>query len=146
MTIQRRLSLLIKALRLNNNTFAAKLEVNPSVTFNVIEGRKSNPSYELLEKIAFTFVNVNLYWLLKGEGEILLPESTQQGGVDVQTDATGSPESPERRIARLSTEEKVALITVQQDFIDQLKQQLEQANTLSHDLSKMLEKEIIGRP
>lgn len=70
MLINERLKLLINELGLNNNSFAKTIGVNPVVTFNVIEGRKSKPSFELLEKIIFTFDNINLYWLLKGEGEM----------------------------------------------------------------------------
>lgn len=72
MPINERLKQLVNELGLNNNSFAKAMGVNPVVTFNVLEGRKSKPSFELLEKIIFTFDNINLYWLLKGEGEMFL--------------------------------------------------------------------------
>lgn len=70
MTINERISLLMKLLELNNNSFAKALEVNPTVTFNIISGRNTKPSYDLLEKIVFTFDNINTEWLLKGKGEV----------------------------------------------------------------------------
>ncbi|MEG1794745.1 MAG: hypothetical protein RSF94_02540 [Rikenellaceae bacterium] len=70
MTINERISLLIKLLGLNNNSFAKALGVNPTVTFNVISGRNTKPSYDLLEKIVFTYDNINTEWLLKEIGEV----------------------------------------------------------------------------
>lgn len=82
MLINERLKQLVNALNLNNNSFAKAIGVNPVVTFNVLEGRKSKPSFELLEKIIFTFDNINLYWLLKGEGE-MFKDRAQAGRGDV---------------------------------------------------------------
>lgn len=59
----------------NNNSFAKALGVNPTVTFNIIGGRGNNPSFEFLEKLLFTFDNINPTWLLKGEGEMFMDKS-----------------------------------------------------------------------
>lgn len=80
MTINERIELTIKELGLNNNSFAKKLNVSRTVTFNITSGRKTKPSYDLLEKIVLTFDNINAEWLLRGNGEMLTTES------DLQTD------------------------------------------------------------
>ncbi|WP_298061883.1 hypothetical protein [uncultured Rikenella sp.] len=123
MTINERLSLLIKALGLNNNSFARKLDVNPAVTFNIIEGRKTKPSYDLLEKIVFTFDNINLCWLLKGEGEMFRPDSAAP-------EPSGSPEPNPDAAA------------VQNELIALLKKQLDEANRLNQDLMQLLKKNL----
>lgn len=122
MTINERLSLLIKALGLNNNSFAKKLDVNPAVTFNIIEGRRTKPSYDLLEKIVFTFDNINLYWLLKGEGDMF-----RQNLMPLKPAANPetAPDAPDRR----------------DEFIELLKKQLEEANRMNQDLMQLLKKD-----
>lgn len=69
-TINERIRLLMSDLGYNNNSFAKALGVNPTVTFNITGGRENNPSYEFLQKLMFTFDNINPTWLLKGEGEM----------------------------------------------------------------------------
>ncbi len=123
MTINERLSLLIKTFGLNNNSFAKRLDVNPAVTFNIIEGRRTKPSYDLLEKIIFTFDNINLYWLLKGEGEMF--RQTQAA-----PEPSGSPE-PNPDTAAL-----------QDELIALLKKQLDEANRLNQDLMQLLKKNL----
>lgn len=122
MTINERLSLLIKALGLNNNSFAKKLNVNPAVTFNIIEGRRTKPSYDLLEKIVFTFDNINLYWLLKGEGDMF-----RQNPTPLNTDENPEPTTrePDGR----------------DEFIELLKKQLDEANRMNQDLMHLLKKD-----
>lgn len=77
MTINERIMLIIKELELNNNSFAKKLNVSPTVTFNVVGGRYTKPSYELLEKIILTFDNISTEWLLRERGEMFIRNSTQ---------------------------------------------------------------------
>lgn len=72
MSINERLRLVVSALGLNNNSLARKLNVSPTVTYNVLGGRLTKPSYELLEKIVFTFDNINTEWLLKEKGEMFI--------------------------------------------------------------------------
>lgn len=117
MTINERLSLLIKALELNNNSFAKKLNVNPAVTFNIIEGRRTKPSYDLLEKIIFSFDNINLYWLLKGEGDMFRQNPAEN--------PEPTPDESDRR----------------DEFIELLKKQLDEANRMNQDLMQLLKKD-----
>lgn len=74
-SINERIRLLMRILGHNNNSFAKALGVNPTVTFNIIGGRGNNPSFEFLEKLLFTFDNINPAWLLKGEGEMFMDKS-----------------------------------------------------------------------
>lgn len=74
MSIQDRIIDLIKALGKNQRTFAQSLGVASSVISHIVTGNKSNegkrnaPSHALLEKIGNVYSNVNMAWLVLGEG------------------------------------------------------------------------------
>lgn len=67
-SINDRLRQLIEALELNNNLFAGRIGVNPVVTHNIISGRRTKPSVDVLEKILLSFDNVSAEWLICGRG------------------------------------------------------------------------------
>lgn len=73
-----RLRNLIEELNMNKNSFSVKLGVSPTIIHNIIDGRGSKPSYEVLHKIVTTFKNVNAYWLLMGEGDMLIESSEKE--------------------------------------------------------------------
>ncbi|WP_421870077.1 hypothetical protein [Marinoscillum sp.] len=70
MDINDRISDLITNLETNPNSFADKIGVKSPVIYNIIKGRRSKPSYDLLQKILITYSAINANWLLKGEGDI----------------------------------------------------------------------------
>lgn len=129
-TINERLSLLIKELGLNNNSFAKAIGVNPVVTFNIIEGRRTKPSFDLLEKIAFTFDNINIYWLIKGEGAMFRTQPSSK-----QQQIEQSQDLPQNEI-NLN-----AVLKNQQKLIEIISTQLEESNALNRELlNRMKEK------
>ena len=77
MTINERIVLLISELRMNNNSFSNKISVSPTVIHNIIKGRNA-PSYEVIQKIALTFDNINIAWLILGNGEMFLSEEKKE--------------------------------------------------------------------
>lgn len=123
MTINERISLLIKLLGLNNNSFAKALEVNPTVTFNVISGRSTKPSYDLLEKIVFTFDNISTEWLLKGKGEVFLSADKKNKLAAQNTDTKKTVPSQNE-----NTEEVTKI----------LKSQLEEMTKMNRDLTTIV--------
>lgn len=70
MAINDRISELISDLQTNPNSFADNIGVKSPVIYNIIKGRRSKPSYEVLQKILIAYSAVNANWLLRGEGEI----------------------------------------------------------------------------
>ncbi len=70
MAINDRISDLISDLQTNPNSFADQIGVKSPVIYNIIKGRRSKPSYDLLQKILITYGAINANWLLKGEGAI----------------------------------------------------------------------------
>ncbi|HAS46827.1 MAG TPA: hypothetical protein DCS93_40455 [Microscillaceae bacterium] len=73
-----RLRNLIEELNMNKNSFSVKLGVSPTIIHNIIDGRGSKPSYEVLHKIVTTFKHVNAYWLLMGEGDMLIQSNEKE--------------------------------------------------------------------
>lgn len=55
---------------MNPNSFADNIGVKSPVIYNIIKGRRSKPSFEVLQKILIAFETINANWLLKGEGEV----------------------------------------------------------------------------
>lgn len=68
---------LLEKLKLTQKEFAKQLGVSSSTVTEVIQGRTKSFNYEVLVKIKELY-NVNLTWLLTGEGEMFLPDVTQQ--------------------------------------------------------------------
>ena len=69
-TIQVRIKMIIEDLKLNNRTFAIHLGVDPTVIHNIVTGRKSQPSFAVLEKVVLSFDNIDAKWLLTGKGNM----------------------------------------------------------------------------
>ncbi len=72
--INDRIANLITELRMNPNSFADAIGVKGPVVYNIIKGRRTKPSYDLLLKIISAYSKINTTWLLKGEGNIWIEE------------------------------------------------------------------------
>lgn len=82
-TINQRLKFLMDALGMKAGAFSRALGISETNIRNYTD-RTSKPGFEAIEKIALTFKQVNLAWLVTGEGEPLLTGSTS----DQSTTAT----------------------------------------------------------
>jgi hypothetical protein len=67
-TINQRLNFLLNALGMKAGPFSRALGVSETTIRNYVD-RTSKPSSDILEKIVNTFKQVNLVWLVTGEGE-----------------------------------------------------------------------------
>jgi len=68
--INDRLHKLIRILDMNPTSFAESLDVSVTVIFNIIKGRRSKPSFELIHNILRTYDKLNAEWLITGEGSM----------------------------------------------------------------------------
>lgn len=57
------------------NKFAEMIEFSPQVVYNIVSGRKSKPSFDVIHAIVSTFVDINPRWLITGEGDMYIEES-----------------------------------------------------------------------
>lgn len=65
----------------NQKKFAEKIGYKPQVIFNIVSGRKSSPSYDLITAISSSIDDLNVDWLVNGNGEIfknLMVEEPQE--------------------------------------------------------------------
>ncbi len=74
MVINDRILDLISKLQMNPNSFAEHIGVKGTVIYNIIKGRRSKPSFDVLQKILIAFQTVNANWLLSGEGDVWRPD------------------------------------------------------------------------
>ena len=68
--INDRIHHLIKVMEMNPTSFSDSLDVSVTVIFNIIKGRRSKPSFELILKILTTYEKLNAEWLIKGDGSM----------------------------------------------------------------------------
>lgn len=68
--INDRIKQLIEVLGLNPSAFSESINVSVAVIFNIIKGRRSKPSYELILKILNTYKNLSTDWLIMGKGSM----------------------------------------------------------------------------
>ena len=75
--IAQRIKELIDYLGLSNKSFAESIAIAPAIISHVLSGR-NNPSLHLVQQITNVYTNVNLTYLLSGEGDLIINDS----GVD----------------------------------------------------------------
>lgn len=76
-----RIEEVMKYYRLNKNSFSDEIGMSNNVTIGRILNEKRKPIRSTLEKIVARFPQINMDWLLTGEGEMLIAESNQSQGV-----------------------------------------------------------------
>lgn len=67
--MQERFKQLLEEKGLSATKFAALIKVNASAMSHILNGR-SKPGFDVLDKIAQAFPDVNLNWLISGKGEL----------------------------------------------------------------------------
>lgn len=68
MDIRDRLKLIMDEKGLNNGEFAKEIGVAQSTISNIFGARGTNPSTDVLLRLHKRYVNINLEWILTGEG------------------------------------------------------------------------------
>lgn len=70
--INDRIEKLINTLNMNKLSFAKKVGTSDAVIGNIVGGRRSDPSYELIKKIIHSIDKINIEWLIEGKGEMFV--------------------------------------------------------------------------
>jgi hypothetical protein len=78
-TINKRVEMLIGALNLNKNSFSISIGVDPTVIHNIVGGRLTKPSFDVLEKILLAHDNINLDWFILGKGDQIFRDKASSG-------------------------------------------------------------------
>jgi hypothetical protein len=125
-SINERLKILISALDISARAFSQTIEVSESTTRNYLD-KGTKPSTDYLERIASHFTNVNLTWLITGNGEPLT------GAMPPVTNTTTT------RIKKVSGGAVNSGTGNQVITLEACQQELEQTKRMTSDLQKEVE-------
>lgn len=76
MSINNRIQNIINSLYAGNKrAFSFAIGVSPSVIENIVGKRQSNPSFDITSKIINSIENLNIEWLMTGNGRMLASDS-----------------------------------------------------------------------
>ena len=122
MTIIDRLKLILERVNLTPGNFADKIGVAPATISHILSGRNKYPSAEVMLRLHETFPDIDLNWLLTGEGTLVKddPDSMFTGSLfgDNLLNATKSTtESENRKENSLETEKNTDNPIVKQEII-----------------------------
>jgi DNA-binding XRE family transcriptional regulator len=101
-TVNQRFAKMIEELGLNPNQFAKALGIATAQIYNINNGRNA-PSFDLLSKIALKYPNVNMVWLLTGNGPII---TTDAGTSNEGLGLVSKIKTLENKIAELDAQMK----------------------------------------
>jgi transcriptional regulator with XRE-family HTH domain len=71
MTIIDRLKLILERVNLTPGSFADKIGVAPATISHILSGRNKYPSAEVMLRLHETYPDIDLNWLLTGEGTLV---------------------------------------------------------------------------
>lgn len=81
----------------NSSLFSRRIGVTPSVITNITGQRKGKPSFDVIEKISSAFADINIRWLITGEGnmfcETIKPTSDNETMLQLVTTITSQAET-----------------------------------------------------
>lgn len=119
-----RLLHLVETEGLTKQQFAHKLSISPAAVTHILSGRNS-PSLEIIAKIAATFPQYNLRWLILGEPPMLInntaeadmtiesaPDTILQPALSVANDAANEFHQPSTSESELSTNKPATRLIV----------------------------------
>lgn len=116
-----RLQKLIKALNLKQTTFAKSLGITQPNISRMISG-ENKISAEVLNRIAFAHKNVNLHWLLTGEGGMFM-DATMEKNTLVNTPPADNPGIGKGRLEEL--EERLGRL---EEVVEQMRKEIKLTN------------------
>ncbi len=122
MTIIDRLRMILERVNLTPGNFADKIGVAPATISHILSGRNKYPSAEVMLRLHETYPDIDLNWLLTGEGTLIKddPDSMFTGSLfgDNLINATKSAaEAENRKENTLETANNVDNPVVKQEII-----------------------------
>ena len=122
MTIIDRLKLILERVNLTPGNFADKIGVAPATISHILSGRNKYPSAEVMLRLHETFPDIDLNWLLTGEGTLVKddPDSMFTGslfGDNLLSATKSTAESENRKENSLETAKNTDNPIVKQEII-----------------------------
>ena len=122
MTIVDRLKMILERVNLTPGNFAEQIGVAPATISHILSGRNKYPSAEVMLRLHDTYPDIDLNWLLTGEGTLVKgdPDSMFTGSLfgDTALNPTKSTvESENRKDFQSGSPEKIDNAVVKQGII-----------------------------
>jgi len=122
MTIIDRLKLILERVNLTPGNFADKIGVAPATISHILSGRNKYPSAEVMLRLHETYPDIDLNWLLTGEGTLVKddPDSMFTGslfGDNAINPAQRTNESENRKENALESAKNDDNVVVKQEII-----------------------------
>jgi repressor LexA len=76
-SIHERLKVLLQKLEITPYQLAKELSEKPTKLYNILNG-KAKPSYETLNSILAKYPHINMNWLFKGEGDMIIQSNARK--------------------------------------------------------------------
>jgi hypothetical protein len=130
-TVNQRFIELISALKKSRKEFCSETNIPYPTLLNIIGDRGIKPSFEVFEKVLFTYDKINAEWLIKGEGEMFKSEQ-----IAITPNETWKDQM---------LEEVRAIKEKMQDELDYFKAALKAEQLANAELRAMLGKPIVSR-
>jgi transcriptional regulator with XRE-family HTH domain len=121
MTIVDRLKLILERVNLTPGNFADKIGVAPATISHILSGRNKYPSAEVMLRLHDTYPDIDLNWLLTGEGTLVKddPDSMFTGSLFGENSI-----NPIQRTADVENRKENALETAKIDDNTIVKQEI----------------------
>ena len=121
MTIVDRLKLILERVNLTPGNFADKIGVAPATISHILSGRNKYPSAEVMLRLHDTYPDIDLNWLLTGEGTLVKddPDSMFTGSLFGENSI-----NPIQRTADVENRKENALETAKIDDDTIVKQEI----------------------
>lgn len=86
--INERVRLIYKSYNITLKSFSEALDISEG-TLKSMFNRGTNPSFEVIEKIANAYPNLSLEWLITGKGEMLKQDTKTKEGINLNNVGSG---------------------------------------------------------
>jgi transcriptional regulator with XRE-family HTH domain len=92
-SIAERIREIIDFTGLSNKDFADSIDVAPAIISHILSGR-NKPSLHIIQQITNVYTNVNLTYLLNGDGSLINSSSTPKQGLSAYDDGIRTVSAP----------------------------------------------------
>ena len=113
----------------NQKRFAESIGYSAQVVFNIVSGRKTKPSFDVINAIISTNDNICIDWLITGKGSMLKSEVNK--GLSQNITGDSNTQSGNDTIITGDCKQQVELLQIQ---LEEKKKEIEWLKALTDDL------------
>uniref|UniRef100_UPI0040470F9B hypothetical protein n=1 Tax=Roseivirga sp. TaxID=1964215 RepID=UPI0040470F9B len=120
MSVNDRLQLIMKHFDLSVNSLAKELNLSRTAIHNIVSenGRRTSPSHDFYTKLKESYENINLNWLITGEGKMLLEDTQHMAAESPGEYKTTNPEKSDLSEALIKIQEELGAVKQRIDRLE----------------------------